>query len=149
VTLANGTTAKPTFTLPFRRVPGQGAVVNTTTDLRPLVFELVASGPSGSAAPVTITVTPTSDVPAIQSAEFRTKGGDWRVSGTSSILAGQRVAVVLGSTAGGTFLGFADVDATGAWAFRGTTAAPAANVTTVSVVSALGGQQLGFAFRRK
>jgi hypothetical protein len=150
ITLKGADTAKPTVVVPLRRLPGQGVVANTATVLTPIVMRLDASGPGGNAEPVTVTITPQTDTPVIASAEFRAKTREWRIQGSSSVLAGQRVAVVLGSTTGGAFLGFADVDATGAWVYRGiAAAAPATSISTVSVVSSLGGQRLGFGLRRK
>jgi hypothetical protein len=88
-------------------------------------------------------------------ARYRTRG-EWRVSGTSDLKLGQKVAVVLGSSrdaagqptltsARGRVVGFANVDATGAWSYTGTgpdpRTAPAA--TTVTAVSAQGGQAVG------
>jgi hypothetical protein len=150
ITLKGADTAKPTIVVPLRRLPGQGVVVNTANVLSPVVMRLDASGPGGHAQPATVTITPQSDAPAIDSAEFRAKTREWRISGSSNVLAGQRVAVLLGSTTGGTLLGYADVGATGAWVYRGiATAAPPATIATVSVISSQGGQRLGFGFRRK
>jgi len=65
-----------------------------------------------------------------------------RVDGTTSLLAGQRVAVVLGSTLTGTVIGTTAVDATGAFSVRVTGPVPG-NVRTISIVTSTGGRILG------
>lgn len=75
-------------------------------------------------------------------ARYRTGNNEWRITGTSNLLVGQRVAVVLGSTLTGRVIGTpATVDATGAFSLRVTGPAPGA-VRTVSFVTTIGGRQL-------
>jgi hypothetical protein len=65
------------------------------------------------------------------------------VSGTTTVHAGQTVAMVLGSDlTTGKFIGQATVDAAGAFSFRGG-AQPVAAGTTVTYVSATGGTVVG------
>lgn len=85
----------------------------------------------------------------VGTAEFRA-GREWRVAGTSTILGGQRIAVVLGTGPTGRVLGYANVDAAGAFSFRGAGAiVPPTSVRTVSVVTAAGGELSGVTFRRR
>jgi hypothetical protein len=51
-------------------------------------------------------------------ARFRTGRGEWRVTGSTSILAGQRVTIVLGPNAQGKTIGSATVGAAGAFSVR-------------------------------
>ncbi len=53
-------------------------------------------------------------------------------------LAGQRVAIVLGSGVTGRLIGTANVDAAGTFSLRNSAAAPG-NVTTLTVISSTGG----------
>nr|BFE73856.1 hypothetical protein GCM10020092_071570 [Actinoplanes digitatis] len=75
---------------------------------------------------------------------YRTGNNEWRISGTSSLLAGQRVTVVLGGTLTGRTIGApVSVDATGAFDLRVTGPNPG-TVRTVSFVTTTGAQQLAF-----
>ncbi|MEJ5867092.1 hypothetical protein WDV85_04970 [Pseudokineococcus sp. 5B2Z-1] len=155
-TLSGATTAQPSFTVPLLPLPAApgpnpGYVAQSTT---PLLFELTATGADGATSTATARVTTTTDALTGITARYRTRG-EWRISGTSSVLAGQRVALVLGSatdatgqpsptSARGRVVGVATVDATGAFTYRGggpdPRTAPAA--TTLTAVSALGGQAI-------
>ena len=73
---------------------------------------------------------------------YRTGNNEWRISGSSTLIAGQRVTAVLGSTLTGRVIGTpVAVDATGAFSIRVTGPVPGP-VTTVSLVSTTGGRQL-------
>jgi hypothetical protein len=151
VTIAGATTAKPTFTFPLMSLP-----TSTTSNLgyriappEPVVIELTVTPPNGTTATDKVTVTPQLETLAITNAEYRSDKREWRVSGTSSIVGQQRVAVTLG-TLEGRLLGTANVDATGAWSYRGTaSSAPPTSITTVSAVSAMGDDHSAFTFRRR
>lgn len=151
VSLTGATTASPSFVMPLMPLPTSttGPNPSYTTSSTPVVLRLTVTGQSGQEATDEVTITPAAETLALTAAEFRA-GREWRVSGTSSVLAGQRVAVVLGSSLTGQVLGFANVDAVGAWTFRGAgTVTPPAATTTVSAVSAVGGSATGFTFRRR
>ena len=149
VTLSGAGTAKPSFTFPVMALPTNAAGnPSYAVTAEPVVLRLTVTGQSGIAATDDIAVSPQAESFDIGTAEYR-RGVEWRVSGTSSILAGQRVAVVLGSTLQGRVLGYTNVDALGAWTFRGApTITPGTN-TTVSAVSAMGGSRLQFTFRNR
>jgi hypothetical protein len=128
--------------------------LNATTYMvnqQPITLKLTITGQGGATATDEVVIRPQTETLTIGSAEFRA-GVEWRVSGTSTILAGQRVAVMYGQPGGttGRVIGFANVDALGAWSFRGNAAAaPPTSITTVSAVSEMGDDQTGFVFRRR
>jgi hypothetical protein len=99
VTIAGATTAKPTYTFPLMSLP-----TSTTSNLgyriappEPVVIELTVTPPNGTTATDKVTVTPQLETLAITNAEYRSDKREWRVSGTSSIVGQQRVAVTLGT----------------------------------------------------
>ena len=134
--------------------PGPNAAY--TAVATPLRFRLTVTGVDGSTTSTSETVVqPAAEALTVANARYRTRG-EWRVSGASNLRAGQKVAIVLGSTldasgnpaltsARGRVVGFATVDAAGAWSYTGTgpdpRTAPAA--TRVTAVSAQGGQAIG------
>lgn len=150
VTLTGATTARPSFTMPLMALPTSttGANPGYATSATPVVLRLTVTGQGVQQASDEVTVSPRSEALTVDAAEYRT-GNEWRVSGTSDVLAGQRVAVVLGSALTGRVLGFANVDAVGAWSFRGSGAVAPGAQTTVSAVSTMGGSRLAFTFRRR
>jgi hypothetical protein len=150
VTLNGATTAKPTFTFPLMALPTSTTTTNPgyATESTAIVLRLTVTGQGGQTSTDTVTVSPQKETFAITAAEFRS-GREWRVSGTSDILAGQRVAVVLGQALTGRVLGFTNVDALGAWSFRGAGAVTPGTNTTVSAVSTMGGSQTAFSFRSR
>jgi hypothetical protein len=150
ITLNGAATAKPTFTLPLMPLPTSTTTTNPTyaTSAEPVVLRLTVTGQGDQQATDEVTVAPQPETLGIAAAEYRA-GNEWRVSGTSSLLAGQRVAVVLGQELTGRVLGFTTVDAVGAWSFRGAGGVAPGLHTTVSAVSALGGSQTAFTFRRR
>ena len=90
----------------------------------------------------TVQISPTTETITHGTARYRTRG-EWRVTGTSDLVAGQTVAIVLGSDlATGTFIGQATVDAAGAFSFKGA-AVPVGAGSTVTYVSAMGGTVTG------
>jgi hypothetical protein len=140
VTLNGADTAKPTFTYPLMPLPTSTAASGNpgyVVDNAPIVLELTTAGVNGVQATDRITVNPRPESITGIDARYRTRG-EWRVSGTSSILAGQRVAIVLGAGATGRVIGTVNVDAAGAFSLRNSAAAPG-NVTTITIVSATGG----------
>ncbi len=151
VSLGGATTARPTFLLPLMPLPTSTTTTNPgyAVSSTPVVLRLTVTGQGGQQTSDEVTVSPLPEALVIAAAEFRT-GREWRVSGTSDILAGQRIAVVLGPELSGRVLGFTTVDATGAWSFRGAGGVtPPAATSTVSAVSAAGGSATGFTFRRR
>jgi PKD repeat protein len=147
MTLSSATASKPTFTYAFMGLPS--ATTNTLNTLYapnnvPVVFR-VAATPVGGGTPVTdtVTISPTAETFTTVVARFRTGRGEWRVTGNSSILSGQRITVVLGSTPQGRTIGSATVDAVGAFSIRaGNVPDPRTTPTAqtlVTVVSATGG----------
>jgi hypothetical protein len=151
VTITGATTAKPSFRFPLMPLPTSTASTGNPTykvDAEPVVLKLTVTG-QGKTATDEVTIKPQTETLTITAAEYR-PGTEWRVSGTSSILAGQRVAVVMGNALTGRVLGFANVDAVGGFSFRGAGAvAPPTTTTTVSAVSAQGDDHTGFVFRRR
>jgi hypothetical protein len=142
VTLTGATAAKPTFTYPLQalpRTPGPNA--GYVHDNSPVVLELTVTNVAGTATD-RVTVRPQAETISQVTARYRNRG-EYRISGVSSLAAGQRVTVVLGSTLTGRTIGAAvTVDATGAFSVRATSPAPG-TVRTVSVVSSTGGRLLG------
>ena len=155
VTLSSATAAKPTFRFPLMALPtapGPNAAYSAVA-ATPLRFKLTVTGVDGATTSTTETVVrPAAEILSVGNARYRTRG-EWRVSGSSDLKAGQKVAIVLGSrlnasgqptltSARGKVVGVATVDAAGAWSYTGTgpdpRTAPAA--TTVTAVSAQGGQ---------
>ncbi len=138
VTLTGADTARPTFTLPKNPLPAApGPNPGYTVTTAPLVFELTATGPLGTGTD-RVTVSGQPETLANLAARYRTRG-EWRISGTSSILAGQEVAVVLGSDLNGRVIATTTVDPAGAFDVRSTSPGPG-STTTVSLVTAAGGQ---------
>ena len=88
-----------------------------------------------------MTISPTPETITPGTARYRNKG-EWRVTGTTDLKAGQTVAMVLGSDPTGQFIGQATVDAAGAFSFKGVNV-PVASGTTVTYVSAMGGTVTG------
>ncbi len=74
-------------------------------------------------------------------ARYRTSTGTWRVTGSTSLIAGQRVTIVLGANAQGKTIGSATVDAAGAFSIRaGALPDPRTPAQTlVTVISGTGG----------
>lgn len=158
VTLSSATAAKPTFRFPLMALPaapGPNATY-TAVPATPLRFKLTVTGVDGTTTSTAETVVrPAAEVLTAASIRYRTRG-EWRVSGTSDLKAGQKVAVVLGSrlnatgaptlaSARGQVIGFATVDALGAWSYVGAGPNPrtAPATTTVTVVSSQGAQVVG------
>jgi hypothetical protein len=157
VALNSATATKPTFRFPTMALPtAPGPNAAYTAVATPLKFRLTVTGVDGTTTSTSETVVrPAAEALTVGSARYRTRG-EWRVSGTSDLKVGQKVAIVLGSSrdaagrptltsARGRVVGFANVDAAGAWSYTGTgpdpRTAPAA--TTVTAVSAQGGQAVG------
>ncbi|WP_211880370.1 PKD domain-containing protein [Pseudarthrobacter albicanus] len=137
VTLTGASSARPAFTFPLYKYPASSGA---------LTFKLTVGGPDGSSSDAQVTVTPRADTVAVASARYTASKREWRVDGTSSMLAGQTVTVHLGGL-DGTILGTAVVDATGSFSIRGSSTAIGRAGQTVSVESALGGTAAGFAVR--
>lgn len=151
VTLTGATTAKPSFTFPRMPLPTSttGPNPDYATTSEPVVLRLRITGQGGQESTDEVTITPTKDTLTVQTNEFR-PGREWRVAGTSDIVAGQRIAVVLGNDLKGQVLGYTNVETDGTWSFRGAGAVvPGAGTTTTSVVSANGGSLTGATFRRR
>ena len=139
VTLSGATGSKPTFTYPVQALPGvPGPNAAYVFDNSPVVLELTVRNPGGVATDLVV-VRPTADTfTGGITARYRTGNNEWRISGTNSLLAGQRIQVVLGSTLTGRTIGGATtVDATGAWSVRATGPTPG-TIRTISVVSSTG-----------
>ena len=145
VTLSSTTALKPTFTYPLMPLPAAavgvanaGYVANNAA----LTFRVTALSTDGvTTDSADVVITPAPETISAVAARYRTAGGTWRVTGTTSISAGQRVAVVLGSLPTGQTIGTAVVGAGGAFSVRAGAVpdprvAPAA--TQVTVVSETG-----------
>ncbi|WP_436526903.1 PKD domain-containing protein [Actinoplanes sp. HUAS TT8] len=142
VTLAGATAAKPTFTFPAQALPASpGPNASFVYDNDPVVFELTVTNPNGTATD-RVTIRPTAETfPGGVTVRYRTGNNEWRITGTSSLIAGQRITAVLGDTLGGRVIGTAAVDASGAYSIRVTGPAPG-TVRTISVVTTTGGRAL-------
>ncbi|MFC7534399.1 hypothetical protein [Actinoplanes sp. GCM10030250] len=142
VTMTGATTARPTFTYPaltLPAVPGPNAAYAYNND--PVVLELTVRNPSGAQS-ARVTARPQAESLTGLAVRYRTGNNEWRISGTSSLLAGQRVVAVLGSTLTGRVIGTAvTVDAAGAFSIRVTGPNPG-TVRTISLVTTTGGQSL-------
>jgi hypothetical protein len=146
-TLSSTTATKPTFSYPLMALPtapvgslNTGYVRNNT----PLTFRMTATPViAGPTAFDDVVITPTPESFTAVTARYRTGRNEWRVTGTSSILAGQRVTVVMGPFATGRTIGTATVDAVGAFSVRaGALPDPTVGTpdqTQVTVISATGG----------
>ena len=139
VTLAGATTATPSFTFPLMLTPDSNS---------PVTLELTATGPGGTSTDQVV-VSPQAENLVVTAAQYRSDKLEWRVDGTSSILAGQRIKVHLGSSLNGAVIGTANVDATGLFRIKiantPVAARPPANVTSypISVESTTGGRLSG------
>jgi hypothetical protein len=136
VTLSGATSARPTFTFPlFHASDGNAG---------PLTFRLTVRDATGALTSTDdVVVTPTSDTVVVTTARFK---GQWRIDGTSSVVAGQRVTAHLGGLAG-TVIGSAVVDAAGGFSIRPATGPVATQGATVVVESELGGVSTPFTVR--
>jgi len=101
-TLADATTARPSFTMPVGTAP--------------LEFRLTATGPGGPDSTATVTITPEVDVIAVDRAEFRTSKVQWRIEGTATGVLPNLVEVRMG----GELIGNSQVDTTQSWDVRRT-----------------------------
>jgi hypothetical protein len=152
VELNSTTAAKPTFTLPLNPLPVSPGTNSDYTALAatPLRFRLTVTG-GGTTDTAETVVRPQAETLAVTQARYRTRG-EWRLSGTSDLKAGQRVAIVVGSRIGasgqptlnsarGPVIGYATVDTLGAWQYTGPGPDPRTlSATSVTAVSTLGGQ---------
>jgi hypothetical protein len=146
VTLSSTTAANPTFTYGLMPLPN-AAVGNLNTgyvvDNAPLTFLLTATAVGGATTAVaTVVITPVAESITAVTARYRTIALSWRVTGLTSLIAGQRVVVILGPLATGKTIGTATVDGVGAFSVKGgalpdPNAGPGGNMVTV--VSATGG----------
>jgi hypothetical protein len=141
VTLSNSSAVRPSFTFPALALPpAPGPNLTYTADSAPVVLRVTATGPGGMAADEVV-ITPQAETISGVTARYRTRG-EYRISGTTNLLAGQRVTAVLGSTLSGRVIGTATVDALGAFTIR-TGGTAAGTIRTISLVSSAGGQLLG------
>ena len=144
VTLTGATSARPAFTYPTQALPAAPGPNGTFVyDNSPVVLELTVRNPGGISTS-RVTVRPQADPLGGITARYRTGKLEWRIDGSSTLLAGQRVTVVLGSSLSGTVIGTGAVDATGAFSVRVDGANPG-NLRTISMVSSAGGRVLGAA----
>ncbi|MFI7600215.1 PKD domain-containing protein [Actinoplanes sp. NPDC049681] len=142
VTLSGATTARPTFTYPVQAlpaVPGPNAAYVYDND--PVVLELTVRNPAGIAVDQVV-VRPQPETLSGITVRYRTGSNEWRISGTSDLIAGQRFAAVLGSNLNGRVIGTPQVvDAAGAFSLRVTGPSPG-TVRTVMLVTSTGARQL-------
>jgi hypothetical protein len=142
VTLSNPAAVKPTFTYPLMPLPAApGPNASYVPNNAPVVLRVTATGPGGTATD-DVVISPQPETISGITARYRTRQ-EYRITGTTNLIAGQRIVVVLGSAGTGQVIGSATVDAVGAFAVRATTPVPGSS-TTISVLSATGGRVLGF-----
>jgi hypothetical protein len=149
-TIANGTTNKPSVTLPRWAGVNDTTPQATAADNTPTVVTFTASNGAQTNS-VTVTLTPATDTLVIGNARFQS-GKDLRVTGTETIqgvaagavLNPQTTVDVYVATATGPWvaLGPSPVDSTGAWAVRPKTA-PTGTYTRYLVQSTRGGSLTG------
>jgi hypothetical protein len=142
VALVGAASAKPTFVYPMQALPpapgpNPAYVYNNSA----VVLELTVTNPAGTSSSQ-VTIRPQAETISGVTARYRTGRNEWRVNGTTNLLAGQRVAVVLGSNLNGRVIGTTSVDTTGAFSIRATGPVPG-TVRTISIVSATGARILG------
>ncbi len=143
--LSSTTAAKPTFTYAVMPLPRSLTGIDNplyAPDNAPLTFRLTATPVGGgTVATDTVVISPQAETFSNVVARYRTGRGEWRVTGNTSILAGQRVTIVLGPNAQGKTIGSATVDAAGAFSVRaGNLPDPRTPAQTlVTVISATGG----------
>lgn len=144
VSLTGAAGPKPTFTYPALTLPAApGPNTTYVYNNDPVVLELTATNPAGTSTS-RVTVRPLAETFTGLTVRYRTGNNEWRISGTSSVLAGQRITAVLGGTLAGRVVGTpATVDAAGAFSIRVTGPNPG-TVRTISFVSSTGGQVLAF-----
>ncbi len=144
VTLVNATTSKPSFLYPPQLLPAApGPNVAYVFNNDPVVLELTTTNPAGFNTD-RVTINPRADQFTGLTVRYRTGNNEWRIAGNTTLLAGQRVTAVLGSTLTGRVIGTpVTVDAAGAFSIRVTGPAPA-GATTISLVSSTGARTLAF-----
>ena len=143
VALTGATTAKPSFTYPLQALPATPGPNATFAVDRPVVLGLTVTNAAGSSFS-TVTINPLADPFTALTARYRTGNNEWRIAGNTTLIAGQRVEAVLGSTLNGVVIGTpVQADGTGAFAIRVTGPVPG-NIRTISLVSGTGGVQLAF-----
>jgi hypothetical protein len=86
-----------------------------TSGVQPFTYT-VSDGQATATGNVTVNVAPAENL-VVASPSLRVSKGEWRVTGTSSVI-GAQITVVIGVNLTGTVLGTATVDALGAWALR-------------------------------
>jgi hypothetical protein len=142
VTLIGATSARPTFTYQVQAmpaVPGPNAGYVYNND--PVVLELTVRNAAGTNVDLVV-IRPQAESLTGFTARYRTGGNEWRITGNTNLLAGQRFAMVLGSTLTGRVIGaVGTVDAAGVLTVRATGPVPG-TVRTISIVTATGGRQL-------
>lgn len=144
-TLSSTTATKPTFTYSLMTLPAAAVGspnIGYVPDNAPLTFRVTALGTDGvSTATSDVTVSPTDEAITGGTVRYRTTTGQWRVTATTSIIAGQRVTVVLGGAATGETIGSALADGVGAFSVRaGALPDPrVSGATQVTVISQTGG----------
>jgi hypothetical protein len=141
--LSSTTTLTPTFTYPLMKLPVGPPGTATSTYVvanAPIVLRVTASGLLASGLPGTVskdvTITPTAETITPITTRYRTRG-DWRVTGTTNVIAGQVIAMVLGPNGTGKYIGQATVDAAGAFSFVGG-AVPTGTPGVVTYISSNG-----------
>jgi hypothetical protein len=145
MTLSSTTAAKPTFTYAFMPLPltlAGNANPLYAPNNTPLTFTLTATPVGGGAVKTdTVVISPQAETFSNVVARYRTGTGTWRVTGSTSLIAGQRVTIVLGPNAQGKTIGSATVDAAGAFSVRaGALPDPRSPAQTlVTVISGTGG----------
>jgi hypothetical protein len=138
VTLTGANTAQPTFTFPLYKAPANNG---------PLTFNLTVSSPDGSSSQAQVTVTPSHDTVTITKGQYTASNKQWRIDGSSSVLAGETVTAHLGGL-DGPVLGSALIEADGTFSVRTTTTGIVGKAgQTVSLESQLGGTAAGFVIK--
>jgi hypothetical protein len=141
VTLNGATTARPTFTYPVQAMPAApGPNPAFPYNNSAVVLELTVTNPAGISTGQVV-IRPQVETLTGITARYRTGRNEWRIDGTSNLIAGQRVAVVLGNNLNGRVIGLTNVDATGAFSIRATGPVPG-TLRTVSIVTATGARIL-------
>ncbi|BFU43413.1 PKD domain-containing protein [Krasilnikovia sp. MM14-A1004] len=138
VRLTGATTARPVVTYPVQRLPRTSGPVTYRND--PVVLELTVRDAHGAGTD-RVVLRPQAETVSGLTVRYHKRTKRWQISGTSSLHAGQRVAVVLGSRLTGRVIGVVTVSHNGTFTVRAKGPVPG-SVRRVSLVTSTGGVRL-------
>ncbi|GIE93756.1 hypothetical protein Ari01nite_12210 [Paractinoplanes rishiriensis] len=143
VSITGATTSRPSFTFPVHALPAApGPNAGFVYNNEAVTLELTTTNPAGTTTD-RVVITPQPDAFAGMAVRYRTGNNEWRISGNTTLVAGQRVTAVVGNALTGRVIGTANTDAAGAFSIRVTGPQPA-GATTISLISTTGARTLAF-----